>query len=332
MTSGSNFGAETTAEEVASAFRDQITGRTILITGVSPNGLGAAAAQALAKYSPASLIFTARTPSKAFAVADGIRDEHEAAKPHFHVVQADLSNSESIHQAAANIQKITPAIDIMINNAGVMAIPERETTKQGIEAHLATNFLGHFLLTTLLSPQLKAAGPKARVVNVVSGGFYVQPFRFSDYNFDGRKDLPLEEQVDLGNAEKLGMGWVKDAGTGYVPFLAYSQSSTALMLLTKGLNEGYAGERVTAVSAAPGVVLTELQRHLPSEFRNPNMTYKTASQGVASFLVAALEPNVQDHPGAYIDDCQIKEVPRYAQEAAMARKLWTMAESWVKGA
>ncbi|KAL7926035.1 hypothetical protein ACQKWADRAFT_329059 [Trichoderma austrokoningii] len=332
MALNNSFGAETTAEGVASSFRDEITGQTIIITGVSPNGLGAATAQAITKYNPARLIFTARTISKAYAVADAIRTEHAATKAHFHVVQADLSSSESIRQAAASIQKVAPAIDIMINNAGVMAIPEREVTKHGIEAHLATNFLGHFLLTTLLSPQLKAAGPKARVVNIVSGGFYVQPFRFSDYNFDGGKDLPPEEQVDLDNAEKLGMGWVKDAGTGYIPFLAYSQSSTALMLLTKGLSEGYAGERITAISAAPGVVLTELQRHLPSEFRNPNMTYKTASQGVASFLVAALDPNLQDHPGAYIDDCQIKDVPRYAQEAALARRLWTMAESWVKEA
>lgn len=219
---------------------------------MSPNGLGAATARALAKYSPASLIFTARTVSKASAVADAIRDEHAAVKAQIHVVQADLSKSESIRQAATNIQELTHVIDVIINNAGVMAIPEREVTKQGIEAHLATNFLGHFLLTTLLSPQLKAAGPKARVVNIVSGGFYVQPFRFSDFNFDGGKDLPLDEQVDLDSAEKLGMGWVKDAGTGYIPFLAYSQSSTALMLLTKGLNEGYAGERITAVSAAPG--------------------------------------------------------------------------------
>lgn len=224
----------------------------VLITGVSPNGLGAATAQALAKYSPASLIFTARTASKASAVADAIRSEHAKIEAQIHVVQVDLSDLESIRQAAANIQKLTPVIDIMINNAGVMAIPEREVTKYGVEAHLATNFLGHFLLTTLLSPQLKAAGPKARVVNIVSGGFYVQPFRFSDYNFDGGKDLPLEEQVDVDNAEKFGMGWVKDAGTGYVPFLAYSQSSTALMLLAKGLNEGYAGEKITAVSAAPG--------------------------------------------------------------------------------
>ncbi|GFP57034.1 retinol dehydrogenase 12 [Trichoderma asperellum] len=332
MTLANKFGAETTAEEVASSFRDQITGKTVLITGVSPNGLGAATAQALAKHSPANLIFTARTVSKASAVADAIRTQHTAIKAQIHVVEVDLSDLGSIRQAATNIQKLTPVIDIMINNAGVMAIPEREVTKQGIEVHLATNFLGHFLLTTLLSTQLKAAGPKARVVNVVSGGFYIQPFRFSDYNFDGGKDLPLEEQVDLDNAKKLGMGWVKDAGTGYIPFLAYSQSSTALMLLTRGLNEGYAGERITAVSAAPGVVLTELQRHLPSEFRNPNMTYKTASQGVASFLVAALDPSLEDHPGAYIDDCQIKEVPKYAQEADKARKLWAMAESWIKDA
>ncbi|PTB68505.1 NAD(P)-binding protein [Trichoderma citrinoviride] len=332
MASNNNFGAETTAEEVASAFRDQIAGKTILITGVSPNGLGAAMAHALAKYEPANLIFTARTVSKASAVADAIRSESSGLKTQIHVVKTDLSDLESTRQGAAAIQKLTPHIDIMINNAGVMAIPEREINKNGLEAHLATNFLGHFVLTTLLLPQLKAAGPKARVVNIVSGGFYVQPFRFSDYNFDGDKELPGDEKVDLEMAEKFGMGWVKDAGTGYVPFLAYSQTSTALMLFCKGLNEGLSGDKITSVTAAPGVVLTELQRHLPGEFRNPKMVYKTASQGAASFLVAALDPSLADHPGAYIDDCQIKETPQHARDDAAARKLWSMAQSWAEAA
>ncbi|KAL7794743.1 hypothetical protein V8C43DRAFT_280111 [Trichoderma afarasin] len=332
MTSNSNFGAETTAEEVAVSFRDQIAGKTILITGVSPNGLGAATAQALAKYDPANLIFTARTLSKASTVADTIRAEDPNLKTQIHLVHIDLSDLDSARQAAANIEKLTPQIDIIINNAAVMAMPEREMTKYGLEAHLVTNFLGHFVLTTLLSPQLKAAGSKARVVNIVSGGFYVQPFRFSDYNFDGGKDLPEDEQVDVENAEKLGMGWVTGMGTGYVPFLAYSQTSTALMLLSKGLAEGFSGEKINAVSAAPGVVLTELQRHLPGEFRNQKMVYKTASQGAASFLIAALDPSLDDHPGAFIDDCQIKETPKYAHDEAVARRLWTLAESWATSA
>ncbi|KAL7949390.1 hypothetical protein V8C42DRAFT_310738 [Trichoderma barbatum] len=327
MTSNT-FGAETTAEEVASSFRDQIAGKTILITGVSPNGLGAATAQALAKYEPANLIFTARTISKASAVADAIRTENPNVKTQIHLVHIDLADLEITRRAAADIQRLVPRIDIVINNAAVMAIPERALTKYGLEAHLVTNFLGHFVLTTLLSPQLKAAGPDARVVNIVSGGFYVQPFRFSDYNFDGGKDLPEDEQVDVENAEKLGMGWVVGAGTGYVPFLAYSQTSTTLLLYSKGLIEGYSGEKIRAFSAAPGVVLTELQRHLPSEFRNPNMVYKSASQGAASFLVAALDPSLKDHPGAHIDDCQIKQTPRYAHDEAAARRLWKLAESW----
>ncbi|KAL7814422.1 hypothetical protein V8C26DRAFT_403759 [Trichoderma gracile] len=213
-----------------------------------------------------------------------------------------------------------------------MALPERVITKNGLEAHLATNFLGHFVLTTLLLPQLKAAGPKARVVNIVSGGLHVQPFRFSDYNFDGGKELPEDEIVDLEMAEKLGMGWVKDAGTGYVPFLAYSQTSTALMLYTKGLIEGFSGDKIQAFAAAPGVVLTELQRHLPEDFRNPKMVYKTASQGAASFLVAALDPSLEDHPGAYIDDCQIKGTPQHAHDDAAARRLWSLAQSWMQAA
>lgn len=224
----------------------------VLITGISPNGLGAATAHALAEYDPANLIFTARAISKASAVADSIRAEYPNLKTQIRIVNIDLSDMESIRQAAASVQELTPHIDIMINNAAVMALPKREMTQYGLEAHLATNFLGHFVLTTLLLAQLKAAGPKARVVNIVSGGFYVQPFRFSDYNFDGGKELPEDERVDLEMAEKFGMDWVKDAGTGYVPFLAYSQTSTALMLHTQGLNEGFSGDRIRAFSAAPG--------------------------------------------------------------------------------
>ncbi|KAL6874228.1 hypothetical protein HDV57DRAFT_511113 [Trichoderma longibrachiatum] len=309
-----NFGAETTAEEVASTLGDEIVGKTILITGVSPNGLGAATAHALAKYDPASLIFTARTTSKASAVANTIRADYPNLKTQIHIVRIDLSDLESTRQAAATIRELTPIIGIMINNAAVMALPERELTRSGLEAHLATNFLGHFVLTTLLLPWLKAAGPKARVVNIVSGGFYVQPFRFSDYNFDGGKELPEDERVDLDMAERFGMGWVKDAGTGYVPFLAYSQTSTALMLFTKGLNEGFSGEKIKAFSAAPGgenggewldmvimllltslVVLTELQRHLPY-------------------------------------DCQIKQTPQHVRDDAAARKLWALAQSWMEAA
>ncbi|KAK1247527.1 hypothetical protein MKX07_002436 [Trichoderma sp. CBMAI-0711] len=332
MASNSNFGAETTAEEVASTFGDQIVGKTILITGISPNGLGAATAHALAKYDPASLIFTARTISKASAVANTIQAAYPNLKTRIHVVHIDLSDLESTRQAAATIQSLTPHIDIMINNAAVMALPERVVTKDGLEAHLATNFLGHFVLTALLLPQLKAAGSKARVVNIVSGGFYVQPFRFSDHNFDGGKELPEDERVDLKMAEELGMGWVKDVGTGYVPFLAYSQTSTALMLYTRGLNEGLSGDKIKAFSAAPGVVLTELQRHLPSGFRNPKMVYKSASQGAASFLVAALDTSLEGHPGAYIDDCQIKQTPRHARDDEAIRRLWALAQSWMETA
>jgi NAD(P)-dependent dehydrogenase (short-subunit alcohol dehydrogenase family) len=253
----------------------------VLITGISPNGLGAATAHALARYDPASLIFTARTVSKASAVANTIRAEYPNLKTQIHVVRIDLSDLESTRQAAATIQSLTPHIDIMINNAAVMALPNRVITNNGLEAHLATNFLGHFILTSLLLPQLKAASPKARVVNIVSGGFYVQPFRFSDYNFDGGKELPEDERVDLEMAEELGMGWVKDVGTGYVPFLAYSQTSTALMLYTKGLNEGLSGDKIKAFSAAPGGENTCVWFSIPTIGRVRRLTLASGLDGAA---------------------------------------------------
>lgn len=320
MASHIEFNRETTAEQVAAAFSTQIAGKTVLITGVSPNGLGAAAALALSKYSPGKLILTARTPNKAAAVVDHLKTMHARSETHYAIVELDLSSLASVRTAAFEIRTLAPTLDVIINNAGVMAIPERTLSADGFEMHLATNFLGHFLLTKLLTPQLERS-PDARVVNITSAGFVLAPFRFSDYNFTGAPNpLPLEEQVDTAAAGTMGFAGL-DPSTGYVPMIAYAQANTANMLFSRGLAE----RGVSAFSAAPGgmyasihsathyapfhvprqthhlptwltrnryclVVLTELQRHLPPDFRNPYMVYKSASQGAASFLVAALDP------------------------------------------
>jgi len=84
-----------------------------------------------------------------------------------------------------------------------MAIPERTISPDGVEMHLATNFLGRFLLTSLLLSQLKAARNGSRVVNITSAGFVLTPFRFSGYNFNS-SSVPPEERVDVGIAEKMG--------------------------------------------------------------------------------------------------------------------------------
>ncbi|KAK5995750.1 putative oxidoreductase [Cladobotryum mycophilum] len=316
------FNRESTCDEVASHF--------ILITGVSPNSLGEAMSYALVKHHPESLIFLTRTINKAEEVIAAIQAKSPAIETRFHVIQVDLSLPQSIRHAAAEIQSITSKIDIMINNAGVMALPERTLAETGIEMQLATNFLGHFYLTKLLMPQLIAGEGRSRVVNVVSGAFMIQPFRFDDYNFDGDKGIPPEQRPDIETAEKLGLFGLEELGDKYVPFLAYAQSNTASMLFTRGLNEGLARREILAFSTAPGVVVTELQRHLPPDFRNPKGFYKTAGQGAASFLVAALDPNLESQPGAFINEAQLEETVPHVESLELARKIWQLAETWTE--
>ncbi|KAK0729597.1 hypothetical protein B0H67DRAFT_559186 [Lasiosphaeris hirsuta] len=329
MASYPNFNQTTTAEEVASAFASQITSKTILITGINPSGLGAAFASAVAPYSPSTLILTARTPAKALPVLASLRAANPLSPTTYHVIPLDLSSLASVRSAAAQIAALAPSIDILLNNAGVMALPSRTLSVDGVEMHLASNFLGHFLLTTLLSAQLRAAG-RARVVNVTSAGFVLTPFRFSDFNFEeGREtELPESERVHVPVAEMMGFKGLAPS-CGYVPMVAYAQANTANMLFSRRIGEVEGG--VVGVSAAPGVVVTDLQRHLPRDFRNPYMFYKTPSQGVASFVVAALDPALEDHPGAYINHCQVEKTADYVESPEMAARLWDLADGLCRG-
>ncbi|WAO96563.1 Hypothetical protein NCS54_01424100 [Fusarium falciforme] len=278
MTTHLEFNKTTTCDEVVEAFAENVVGKTILVTGVSPNGLGEALVKALSTKKPAKLIFMARSTAKAESVDQAIKEDM-INPPSIDIVQMDLSSTASV-QAAAEALKQHRRIDILINNAGVMALPNRTLSTDGYEMHFATNFLGHWLFTNLLMSKLTNGG---QVVNVTSGGYMVCPIRFHDLEWEGNKRLPEEEQR-------------------------------------------FGSRGITAISAAPGVVVTELQRHI-NGFRNPTMEYKSASQGAATFLVAALDPALQAHNGAYVDDCQVAEITSvHVQDAEVADRLWKAAE------
>ncbi|KAF4985722.1 hypothetical protein FDECE_16362 [Fusarium decemcellulare] len=321
MASRTNFTKTTTSQEVVDAFSEHVSGKTILITGVSPNGLGEAMAIALATKQPAKLILTARDTSKAETVADGIRSSM-TSPPLIVVVQIDLPSIASVQSAAASLADQEQPIDILINNAGVMALPNRTLSPDGHEMHFATNFLGHWLFTNLLTPKLSSG---SRVVNVTSGGYMVCPIRFHDIDWEGNKPLPPEEEPNMAIAQNLGIGSLATAGE-YNGMLAYLHSNAAGMLFSVGLTKRFKDKGITSISAAPGVVVTELQRHI-GDFRNPKMEYKSATQGAASFLVAALDPALQGHGGAYIDDCRLSEiVSAHVQDKDVANRLWKLAE------
>jgi NAD(P)-dependent dehydrogenase (short-subunit alcohol dehydrogenase family) len=295
--------------------------QSVLITGVSPNGLGEAMVLALAPQHPSKLILTARTTQKAEVVADKVKSTYPSVN--IQILKLDLSSQKSVREAAAELLTTNKQVDILINNAGVMALPERVLNDDGIEMHFATNFLGHFLFTNLI---LRTLSPGGRVINITSGGFTVAPIRFSDYNFDCDKPLPAPEQPNYQIAAQLGLADL-DKVQGYVPFLAYLHSNTANMLFTRNLAEKLRTKDVLSFSAAPGVVVTELQRHIGG-FRNPAMQYKTGSQEAATFLVAALDPGLK---GMHFD-LERSEVEPLTNEKQMSLvRIWMTArllEMW----
>lgn len=268
MTSHSEFGHNTTAAEVADAFDGQIKGRIgtplllqlqstktdflvpVAITGVSKGGLGGAAALEFAKHDPELLILVSRTQSKLEQIIADIK----AIKPNANVkfVLVDLLSQASVRRAAEEINALAPRLDILVNNAA-LTVYKRQYSPEGIEAQLAANHIGPFLLTNLLKDRLVAAAKHSpagatRVVNVSSEGHRASPFRFHDYNCEG-KPVPPDEADTLQHWPEI---FRQPAADGYLGFQAYSQSKTANILFTAGLNKRLAGMGVVSYALHPG--------------------------------------------------------------------------------
>ena len=244
-----------------------------------------------------------------------------------------------------------PTIDIAVNNAAVMNLPERQLSEEGIEMHFATNHVGHFLFTSLIMPKfLKAAEgtPKGakRIVNVTSLSPTVSPMRWSDINFDKiNKDLPEAEQPPYQMHKMFGVH--DSAEKSYVPIEGYSQSKVANVLFGIALNDRlYEKYGVLSLACHPGVIQTELSRYAAPEtveaiqemFKTGAVQLKTLGAGSSTSLVASTDPRLglpetkdgKENYGAFMIDCQIsdKAVPA-ASSRAEAETLWKLSEKLV---
>jgi NAD(P)-dependent dehydrogenase (short-subunit alcohol dehydrogenase family) len=220
---------------------------TVLITGVSPNGLGEALALALATQNPALLILASRTKAKLHAVATEIR----ASSPDVNLKEiiVDLSSLNSVRGAAEEIAGTVSkngTIDVLFNNAGIN-ISEHRFTEKGVEMQFATNHLGPFLLTNLLLPVILRGGDAKRIVNTSSEAHRISPVRFSDINQEPGKVIEQEDMPRRG----LPKGMLRGKG-GYEPAVAYGQSKTANVLFAIGLNERLARKRLKCLAVMPG--------------------------------------------------------------------------------
>ncbi|KAM3072662.1 hypothetical protein ACMFMF_006997 [Clarireedia jacksonii] len=317
MTSNPQFNSQTSGVEVVAAFPQSVAGKTFVITGPTPGGLGAQTALLLANGKPASILLLGRSESTAAPTVKEVQAASPSTKVHF--VHCDLGSYTSIRSAAQEVLSLAPKIHVLINNAGVMAPAQYRTTAEGVEVQFGSNHVGHFLLTNLLLPGLEAAASEgARVVNVSSNGWGLGEVRFDDYNFNDGKD------------------WEKWAG--------YGQSKTANVLFGLGLAKKLKGKGIQAYSLHPGVINTNLGREVDIQAEWADVAkrfndrgyvdgnafeYKDLSQGTSTTLVAALDPALKDHSGAFLSDCQIIKTADYTTKPEYVERLWELSEKLV---
>ena len=284
-----------------------LTGRTVLVTGASA-GLGVETVKALAGVG-ARVIGAVRDRAKAEKVLEGVAVE---------LVDLDLADLDSVRSCAKEVLALTDELHVLVNNAGVMACPLMRTA-QGFELQLGTNHLGHFLLTQLLTDLLVASAP-ARIVNVSSRGHLRGGMRWQDPHY-----------ADESSYEK---------------WRAYAQAKTANVLFTVGLEKRLADRGVHALALHPGVIITELSRHLTADdmtrlaasMPTGALVRKEVSAGAATQVWAATSPELEGRGGLYLEDCQVAGptpgdgsggYADWAVDPDEAEKLWLWSEEQI---
>src|SRR3954447_12693161 len=303
------FGADSTAAEVVNGI--DLTGKRAIVTG-SSSGIGVETARALASAGAEVTLAVRNTRAGAEAAADITASTGNRS---VHVAALDLAEPRSV---AAFITGWSGPLDIMINNAGIMALPDLRLTPEGWELQFATNHLGHFALAVGLHDSLAAAPAGARIVSLSSRGHLRSPVVFDDINFASRP---------------------------YDPFLAYGQSKTANVLFAVGATRHWSEEGITANAVHPGAIeTTNLSRYLDPEHLEQLRAsgvyrYKTAEQGAATSILVATSPQLESIGGRYFEDCNeapvvepdssqstLSGVASYAVDPSNAERLWELSQ------
>ncbi|GAB6902526.1 SDR family NAD(P)-dependent oxidoreductase [Kineosporia succinea] len=303
---GSGFGANTTTAQVLEGL--DLTGTTAIVTG-GYSGIGLPTVRALAGAG-ATVVVPARRPQAAAGELGGV--------PGVEIAQLDLADLASVRTFAESFLADGRSLDLLVNNAGVMASPLTRVGP-GWEAQFATNHLGHFALTALLWPALVRAGG-ARVISLSSVGHKASDIRWDDLQFHN----------------------------SYDKWQAYGQAKTANVLFARHLDRLGEPAGVRAFSVFPGGIHTPLQRYLPKaemvalgwidEEGNDIYPWKSPDQGAATTVWAATSPRLEGMGGVYCEDVDVaviadlateeghnRGVNPYAIDPESAQRLWVLS-------
>lgn len=290
----SGFGYGSTAEEVTEGI--SLVGKTILVTGCN-SGLGKETMRVLALRG-ARILGTARTQEKAQSACAEVGGKSTG-------FACELSDPKSVRACVEAIKKDGAKLDAIICNAGIMALPKLEKAF-GYELQFFTNHIGHFILVTGLLNQLTNDG---RVVMLSSSAHSMAP--------------------------KVGIEFDNLSGDkNYAAWKAYGQSKIANLFFAKELAARFKGTKKLAFAVHPGVIQTNLGRHMPSI---ANVVFglvgpiflKSIPQGAATQCYVAISPNVVENNGEYFADVNVKKPIAIAEDATIAKKLWEVSEGIV---
>ncbi|KAI4087759.1 MAG: hypothetical protein LQ344_006578 [Seirophora lacunosa] len=257
----------------------KLSDKVVLITGCS-SGIGIETARAMAATG-AKVFCTARDMKKGEAALADILKPGQVE-----LVKMDLNSLDSVRTAAKEILSKTQTLNILINNAGIMAVPDLVKTADGFESQFGTNHLSHFLLFSLLKPTLLASSSpqfNSRVVNLSSSGHRAGPVQIGNYNFE------------RGN---------------YSPYAAYGSSKTANIYMANEIERRYASQGLHGLSVMPGGIRSGLQEHVPDsvkaswDYDTEIKNYmKSPAQGATTSVFAALSSEWEGKGGRYMEDC-----------------------------
>ena len=308
----SPFGPDSTANDVI--VDHDLTGRTVIVTGGS-SGIGIETARTLAEAG-ADVTIAVRNAAQGNAVASELNRGIGAQRVRVELL--DLASLQSV-RAFARRWGDKP-LHLLINNAGVMACP-LVYTEDGFETQYGVNHLGHFLLTNLLTPALVRGAP-SRVINLASAAHKLSGIDFEDPHFQSRP---------------------------YNQLVSYGQSKTANVLFTVAYDQRNRASGVRALAVMPGVIETNLMRHMSAEVRakmvptkdmpagtKDRSRLKTPEQGAATTIWAAVATELEGHGGLYLEDCGVAPVASpesrggsgvmgYALDPIAADRLWAFS-------
>ena len=325
----SKWNKETTTNEILEGL--DLSGKKVLVTGAS-GGLGEETARALAAAG-ASVIMAARANTKNLEAKERILSSNSEAKLELH--ELNLASLEDVRSSAEEFLSKNESLDLLVNNAGIMCTPFGHTT-DGFEQQFGVNHLGHYLFTGLMMPALEKSGA-SRVVCLSSGAHLICGVNLDD---------PMFERRDYD-------GWD-----------SYGQSKSANALFAREFDRRYVEKGIHAFSVHPGMIFTELGRHMTEEdmaslmerrkaqisadedsnSSDNMMSPKTVEAGAATTVWACVEKSLESQGGHYLADCQLG-VPLASEDSSpgscsmashilddkAAGELWELSEQLTGG-